>query len=52
MSDRSSSPVLKGELVRESDRMEPVCMRSSGGLVHVSDRSSSPVLKGELVNKD
>ena len=46
---RSSPPVLKGELVNENNREEPVCLKYSEGLVDVNVGARPPVLKGELV---
>ena len=43
--------VLKGELVNEICREEPVCLKYSEGLVIVNLGARLPVLKGELVNK-
>ena len=42
--------MLKGELVNENSREEPVCLKYSEGLVIVGARL--PVLKGELVNEN
>ena len=42
-------PVLKGELVNENSRGEPVCLRHSEGLVIVNVGARPPVLRGELV---
>ena len=44
--------VLKGELVNEDLREEPVCLKCSQGLVTVSVGVRPPVLKGQLVNED
>ena len=41
--------MLKGELVNESCREEPVCLKYSEGLVIVNVGARLPVLKGELV---
>ena len=41
--------MLKGELVNESCREEPVCLRYSEGLVVLNVGARPPVLKGELV---
>ena len=41
--------MLKGELVIESCREEPVCLKYSEGLVIVNVGARLPVLKGELV---
>ena len=41
--------MFKGELVKESCREEPVCMKYSEGLVLVNVGACLPVLKGELV---
>ena len=41
--------MLKGELVNESCREEPVCLRYSEGLVVLNVGARLPVLKGELV---
>ena len=41
--------MLKGELVNESCREEPVCLKYSEGLVIVNIGACLPVLKGELV---
>ena len=42
-------PVLKGELVNEICREEPICSKCRDGLVAVNVRARPPVLKGELV---
>ena len=42
-------PVLKGELVNESCREEPVCLKYGEGLVSVNVGARLLVLKGELV---
>ena len=44
--------MLRGELVNENCREEPVCLKRREGLVIVNSRSSSSVLRGELVNED
>ena len=44
--------VLKGELVNENWREEPVCLKCSQGLVTVSVGARPSVLKGVLVNED
>ena len=41
--------MLKGELVKENCREEPVCLKFSEGLVIVNVGARLPVLKGELV---
>ena len=41
--------MLKGELVNERCREEPVCLRYSEGLVVLNLGARLPVLKGELV---
>ena len=41
--------MLKGELVNESYREEPVCLRYSEGLVVLNVGARLPVLKGEVV---
>ena len=43
--------MLRGELVHENCREEPVCLKCSKGLVTVNSRSSS-VLRRELVDKN
>ena len=43
--------MLKGELVNEICREEPVCLKYSEGLVIVNVRARLPVFKGELVNE-
>ena len=43
--------MLKGKLVNESCREEPVCLKYSEGLVIVNVGARLPVLKGELVNE-
>ena len=43
--------MLKGELVNESCRDEPVFLKYSEGLVIVNVGARLPVLKGELVNE-
>ena len=44
--------MLKGELVNEICREEPVCSKYSEGLVVVNVGARLPVLKGELVNRN
>ena len=39
-------PVLKGELVNESCREEPVCLKYSEGLVLANSGNSSACVKG------
>ena len=41
--------MLKGELVNESCREEPVCLKYSEGLVIVNVGARLPLLKRELV---
>ena len=41
--------MLKGELVNESCREEPVCLKYDEGLVIVNVGARLPVLKGGLV---
>ena len=41
--------MLKGELVNESCREEPVCLKYSEGLVIVNVGARLPLLKGQLV---
>ena len=41
--------MLKGELVNENSREEPICLKYSEGLVVVNVGARLPVLKGELV---
>ena len=41
--------MLKGELVNENSREEPVCLKYNEGLVAVSVGARPPVLKGELI---
>ena len=41
--------MLKGELINESCREEPVCLKYREGLVIVNVGARLPVLKGELV---
>ena len=48
---RARLPVLKGELVNEICREEPVSLKYSEGLVIVNVGARLPVLKGELVNE-
>ena len=43
--------MLKGELVNESCRDEPVCLKYSEGLVVLNVGARLPVLKGELVGE-
>ena len=43
--------MLKGELVNEICRDEPVCLMYSGGLVVVNVGARPSVLKGELVRE-
>ena len=38
--------MLKGELVNESCRDEPVCLKFSEGLVSINSRSSSACVEG------
>ena len=44
--------MLRGELVNENNREEPVCLKYSEGLVGVNVGARPPVLKGELVNEN
>ena len=44
--------MLKGELVNENSREEPVCSKCRDGLVAVNVRARPPVLRGELVNRN
>ena len=44
--------MLKGELVNENCREEPVCLKYNEGLVAVNVGARPSVLKGELVNKN
>ena len=44
--------MLKGELVNENCREEPVYLKYSEGLVIVNVGAHPSVLKGELVNKN
>ena len=44
--------MLKGELVNENSREEPVCSKYSEGLVVVNAGALLPVLRGELVNEN
>ena len=44
--------MLKGELVNENSREEPVCPKYSEGLVVVNVGALPPVLRGELVNEN
>ena len=39
-------PVLKGELVNEIYKEEPVCLQYSEGLVFINSRSSSACVEG------
>ena len=41
--------MLKGELINENSREEPVCSKCRDGLVVVNVGARPPVLKGELV---
>ena len=43
---------MKGKLVNENSREEPVCLKYSEGLVVVNVGARLPVLKGELVNRN
>ena len=43
--------MLKGELVNENSREEPVCSKCIDGLVFMNV-GALPVLKGELVNEN
>ena len=43
--------MLKGELVNENCREEPVCLKYSEGLVAVNVGARPTVLKGELLNR-
>ena len=47
---RARPSMLKGELVGENRKKEPVCLRCSEGLVTVRARPS--VLRGELVSEN
>ena len=47
----ASPSVLKGELVNENSRDEPVCSTFSGGLVVVNVGARPPVLKEDLVRE-
>ena len=40
------SSVLRGELVNENCREEPVCLKCSEGLVSMNNRSSSVCVEG------
>ena len=40
------SPVLRGELVNENCREEPVCLKYCEGLVFINSRSSSACVEG------
>ena len=44
--------MLRGELVNENHREEPVCLKRSEGLVTVIARARSSVMRGELVNEN
>ena len=44
--------MLKGELVNENSREEPVYSKYSEGLVVVNAGALPPVLRGELVNEN
>ena len=44
--------VLRGELVNENRREEPVCLKFSEGLVTVMAGARPSLLRGELVNKN
>ena len=46
MNVRARPPVLKGELVNESCREEPVCLKYSEGLASINIRSSSACVEG------
>ena len=39
-------PVLKGELVNENSREDPVCSKCRDGLVFMNNRSSSACVEG------
>ena len=43
---RARPCVLRGELVNESCRKEPVCLKCSKGLVNVNSKSSSICVEG------
>ena len=43
--------MLRGELVNENCREEPICLKCSEGLITVNNRRLS-VLRGELVNEN
>ena len=45
-------PVLKGELVKEICRKEPVCLKYSEGLVFVNSRSSSACVEGRALQSE
>ena len=44
--------MLKGELVNENSREEPVCSKCRDGLVAVNVGARPPELRGELVNRN
>ena len=44
--------MLKGELVNENSKEEPVCSKYSEGLVVENVGALPPVLRGELVNEN
>ena len=44
--------MLKGELVNENSREEPVCSKCRDGLVAANVGARPPVLRGELVNRN
>ena len=46
MNVRARPPVLKEELVNESCREEPVCLKYSEGLASINIRSSSACVEG------
>ena len=42
--------MLKGELINENSKEEPVCLKHNEGLVVVKVGARPPVLREELVN--
>ena len=44
--------MLKGELVNEICREEPVCLKYSEGLVFINSRSSSSCVEGRARHSD
>ena len=52
MNARARPSVLRGELINENCREDPVCFQCSEGLVTVMAGARPSVLRGELVNEN